>query len=334
MSSIHCQIEAIAFGGDGVAHLPKTIFIPFTAPGDHIEARITEEKPRFARGEMTKLIQAGPDRTTPRCPYYGRCGGCQLQHLSYEAQLKAKKQFIIDSLQRIAGQSPEVEIIGATQQWEYRRHITLHTDGKNIGFYAKDNKTLLDIDQCPLYGTPFEKRAGRQMKSAHVELLGLQLEASSEAFVQAHSEMAQKLYQALVLLASNFPAALDLYCGIGSTTLLLARQGLQVHGVDTNQSAITLAQKNAQLNGLKATFSCSDAAKALPTKAPLVICNPPRTGLHFYGPFPDDILYISCMPPTLARDISRLKGYKIQSVQAFDLFPQTTHVETLIHLRK
>lgn len=334
MTTVNCQIATIAFGGDGVAHLPKTLFIPFTAPGDHIEAEIIQEKPRFMRGEMVSLIEAGPQRTSPRCPYYGRCGGCQLQHLTYPAQLEAKKQFVIDALKRIGGHSVEVEMVGAEQQWEYRRHITLHTDGEKIGFYAKDNKTLVDIDQCPLYGAPFKKRAGRQMKETSLSCLGMELEATPEAFVQAHPEMMEKLYRAILAIASPFPAVLDLYCGIGAITLLLARQGLHVHGVDTNQRAISLAHQNAKHNGLRATFSCMDAAKALPTQAPLVICNPPRTGLHFYASFPDDILYISCMPSTLARDIARLKGYTIASVQAFDLFPQTTHVETLVHLRK
>ncbi|KPK03135.1 MAG: hypothetical protein AMS20_11390, partial [Gemmatimonas sp. SG8_28] len=98
-------IRAIAAGGDGVGTLDdgKTVFVPRSAPGDTAEIAIVEHRARFARGRLVALLERGPERTEPDCPHYveDECGGCQLQHLDYPAQLAAKRRVVGDALRRI-----------------------------------------------------------------------------------------------------------------------------------------------------------------------------------------------------------------------------------------
>jgi tRNA/tmRNA/rRNA uracil-C5-methylase (TrmA/RlmC/RlmD family) len=89
--TVEVGIERIAYGGDGVGHADGlVVFVPRTAPGDRVRTRIVERHPRYARGRLEAVVDAGPARVSPGCPVYGACGGCQLQHLDREAQLESK----------------------------------------------------------------------------------------------------------------------------------------------------------------------------------------------------------------------------------------------------
>jgi len=151
------QIDTLAFGGYGVLrHNNFVIFVPFTAPGDRITCRIVDKKKRYAFGVVEEYLQKGPSHTTPGCPYYGECGGCQLQHLTYEAQLDYKQTSVKDAFSRIGslGDVP-LEILPAEMQWQYRRHVTLHFKQVDkickLGYIAIDHKSLLSITHCPIF---------------------------------------------------------------------------------------------------------------------------------------------------------------------------------------
>src|ERR1700709_2643464 len=93
----HCQLTIIdiAFGGEGVGRLDDfVIFVPFVLIGEEVEAEVTELKKRFARARLIKVLRASPDRAQPLCPYFGECGGCQYQHMSYDVQLSVKQKQI------------------------------------------------------------------------------------------------------------------------------------------------------------------------------------------------------------------------------------------------
>jgi 23S rRNA (uracil1939-C5)-methyltransferase len=135
---------------------------------------------------------------------------------------------------------------------------------------------------------------------------------------------------------------------IGITSLLLARQNIKTIGIEWNSAAILLAQQNQHLNGLEnlISFHAEPAEKALQRLKnepfDLVIVNPPRTGLSpeardaLIALAPPRILYVSCMPSTLARDIALLTphGYVVENMSGWDMFPQTAHVETMIAIKK
>lgn len=152
------EIASIAAGGDGVGRTEGiVVFVPRTAPGDIARVRIARAK-RFARGQLLSLEATSPARVDPPCPHYttDRCGGCQLQHLAYDAQLAAKSVIIGDALRRIGRRDvadPVVEPSDAT--WRYRRKLTLHVRRTREGWVAglhpfDDPAAVFDLADCPI----------------------------------------------------------------------------------------------------------------------------------------------------------------------------------------
>ena len=123
-------ITAVAAGGDGVGRMRdgRVVFVPRTAPGDQVELEGVTVKARYAHALPGHLRSAGPDRVEAACPHYDRdrCGGCQLQHLSYDAQLRVKRAIVGDALRRIAKLDlPDPEVVEAVEEWRYRAKLTL-----------------------------------------------------------------------------------------------------------------------------------------------------------------------------------------------------------------
>lgn len=172
---------------------------------------------------------------------------------------------------------------------------------------------------------------------------------SPYTFIQTHPEQSHNIYRDTIQLASNVKGnILDLYCGIGITSLLLAKKAQRVLGIEYNHQSINLAKKNALCNLItNVHFIASDVKSGLSKwlreeKPELVLLNPPRGGLdmevtkQLIEGHQERLLYISCMPPTLARDTALLckAGYKLKTCRIYDMFPQTSHVETLVELTK
>ncbi len=142
MREIRVKIEKLAFGGAGFGHLNgKACFIPFTAPGDEVRARVTSEKGSYLEAELLELLVSSPDRITPRCPVFSQCGGCSLQHLAYTKQLSAKEDLFAEQLWRFARVERDIisPIMGAENPWGYRTRVQIkvHWSGElhQIGFY-------------------------------------------------------------------------------------------------------------------------------------------------------------------------------------------------------
>jgi len=131
----------------------RTIFVPYTLPGEHITARVVQDKKRFAYAEAIKIDKPSPDRVEPPCPHFGpgQCGGCQWQHIDYEKQLAHKRAVVGDQLVRIGKfKKPVVHpTIPSPTPWEYRAYMTytLTSDGVP-GLYSTDNNTIIPIETC------------------------------------------------------------------------------------------------------------------------------------------------------------------------------------------
>lgn len=182
-------------------------------------------------------------------------------------------------------------------------------------------------------------------------LCGLTFRLSPRSFYQVNHDQAQQLYEAAVELAAltGTETAVDLYCGTGTISLVLARKAGRVIGVEIIDQAVADARENARRNGMtNAEFRCADASQAAAQLAAegirpdVIVVDPPRKGLDetvidaMAQMAPDRIVYISCDPATLARDAARLNhhGYRLTTAQAFDMFPKCAHVETLVQLRR
>ena len=182
-------------------------------------------------------------------------------------------------------------------------------------------------------------------------LCGLNFRLSPRSFYQVNHHQAQRLYEAAIAQAgiTKEDLVLDLYCGVGTITLAMAKAAGKVIGVEVIEQAVRDAEDNARRNNIdNAEFFCGDAGKAaleLEAKGirpDVIVVDPPRKGLNadtieaLHRMSPRRIVYVSCDPATLARDVALLKdrGYTLQSAQAADLFPRCAHVESIVCLTR
>jgi 23S rRNA (uracil1939-C5)-methyltransferase len=166
-SSVDLEIEKLVYGGDGLGRLPAdaagrrmAVFVPFTLPGERVEAAVEAAKGTFARGELQRVLVASPQRELPRCPYFGRCGGCHLQHGSYELQVASKIDVLRETLSRAVGlPALEIDALNASP-WRYRNRIRLHVGrqaGFRLGYLERRSHQLLRVEQCPIAGEMLEQ---------------------------------------------------------------------------------------------------------------------------------------------------------------------------------
>ena len=406
MSSVEVTIESIAGGGDGVARSDGVVvFIPRTAPGDRARVRLDLRK-RFARGILEEVLVPSDSRVQALCYHYrvDRCGGCQLQHMTYESQLEAKRAIIRDSLTRIGKRqmenSPEIE--ASEKQWRYRRKLTLAmrrgADGQwAIGLHPFDDPgAVFQLSDCPItdervmniwreimearhyFPRANELRASVRLiseddvsvvmeggdrwpaKSAFLNevpsitalwwkpenkarsLVGERKRAGATAsFAQINAEVGKALREYVFDKAKGHrpETVVDAYAGTGSTAVPLAQDGIRVVAIEADGEA---ADHCARLlpEGSRAIAARVEDAIADVLPADVVLINPPRVGiddkvskiLESIASPPRAIIYTSCDPGTLARDLARMPRYRIESIRAFDMFPQTAHVETVCEL--
>ena len=203
----------------------------------------------------------------------------------------------------------------------------------------KKGNTILDDEFIPLYGPGYIEDT----------LCGLNFRLSPRSFYQVNHHQAQRLYQAAIEQAgiTKSDTVLDLYCGVGTITLAMAAAAGKVIGVEVIPQAVEDARDNAQRNGIEnAEFFCGDAGQAAleleknGVKADVAVVDPPRKGLNadtieaLARMAPRRIVYVSCDPATLARDVALLKqrGYRLQNAMACDLFPKCAHIESIVCL--
>ena len=236
--------------------------------------------------------------------------------------------------------------------------------GAESGFTVRISKStaevmvILDNENCP---EQIISRLSELADSAYINeklvfgkeyitesLLGIEYAISPTSFFQVNPLQAEKMFSHVLELAelSGVKNVLDLYCGTGAISLILARNAHSVLGIEYSQSAIDDANKNALANGINnARFICGDVEKeasAFDAEAfELIVLDPPRAGCatelltEILRLTPNKIIYVSCDPATLARDLAVLLAeYEINSVSPYDMFPRTGHVETVVLLSK
>ncbi|MDO4960944.1 MAG: 23S rRNA (uracil(1939)-C(5))-methyltransferase RlmD [Eubacteriales bacterium] len=435
-----------------------TWFVKDAVIGDHILAAATKVKKNYGFARLVKVIEPSASRTTPACPLARSCGGCQLQQLEYDSQLKFKESKVLNDLKRIGGFTDAgaffEPIIGMQQPFRYRNKavypIGRNKEGRIIaGFYAGRTHSIIACEDC-LLGfeenrivlstiikfmgdndiEPYNENTGSgvvrhvlirkglhtgelmvcivinagKLKNADVlcgrlremlpSLKSFTLSVNRErtnvimgtriinvygpgyiedlihdrdgsqvrfrisplSFFQVNSEQMEKLYGTALEFAglTGNERVWDLYCGVGTISLFLARHAKKVYGVEIIPEAIDNARENAELNSIdNAEFFVGKAEEVLPEwyskeyrktgeKIDVIVVDPPRKGCDenclktMVSIAPKRIVYVSCDPATLARDLKYLcsEGYRIETVRPVDMFPQTVHVETVCLLSK
>ena len=166
MKKVQVEIESVAFKGYGVARVQgKVVFVPYTAAGDKVRIEVVDEKKEYSIGRVVEIIEPSPGRVVPRCPYFGRCGGCQWQHIDYSTQGELKKEILQDLLQRLGRlrEIPSIRIMPSSKPYDYRIRIQLKVKGKVIGYYQERTHRIVEIDRCPI-SHPLVNQIIRELK--------------------------------------------------------------------------------------------------------------------------------------------------------------------------
>ena len=353
------EIEDIAFGGKGVARdQGKAVFVPYTIEREVVSAEIVREKKQFAEAELVDVKESSPNRVAPQCPYFGRCGGCAYQHIDYQHQLEIKWRQVRDALQRIGKLKdvPMRPIIPSPRQYVYRNRITVHALDGVIGFFRRDSHRLIDVECCPISRDEVNQALAKLREQKHVRDGHYTLRAGSEPriFSQVNDEVAQALRDLIVgLVPPNQDLLIDAYCGAGFFAKALLDKFERVIGIDWDRFAIAAAKINASeketyiAGDVEGELTRSDRFVALEgetlrvesRRSMTLIIDPPATGLSegvraaIMDLAPETLIYVSCNPPTLARDLKNLREkFAIESVTPLDMFPQTAEIEVVVHL--
>ena len=286
---VEVTTERLAYGGDAVARVEGlAVFIPLAAPGERLRVRVVERRKNFARAAIEEIIAASPTRREPACQHFGECGGCQLQHLNYDAQLEAKAGFVRDALTRVGRIDWPHEIrVRHSSEFGYRTRAQIKlgrlTRGEEharaIGFNRAGSHSICDVRSCPILApelndalqslrssigddlSEVEMAAGESGVSFEPALPGLDSGAvernvrgaiyrfSPATFFQVNSLLLDDLIEeALGEKAGEL--AIDLYAGVGLFTIQLARRFRKVIGVESAGGATTFARDNIRANGL------------------------------------------------------------------------------------
>jgi 23S rRNA (uracil1939-C5)-methyltransferase len=373
------EITGLASGGEAVgrqvggAHDGRATFVGFAAPGERVRVRLVREKGRVAWAELVAVERAAPDRVTPPCPLFGRCGGCQWQHVPRETQLEAKRRIV----ERALGVSVErVEAVGPEYGYRDRARLVV---GKGppgrrpVGFRAWRSRAIVDVPACPLLGREVAEVLPRVRQEARacapgaevalqagrdgvaVRVGGRQpgpgaetvdvgepgsppLRVPAGAFAQVGAAANLALVRAVLEAVGPAPGrVLELYAGSGNFTRHLVASATEVLASDADPAAVARGRQQVPAARWLDRPPRPGGAAAADT----VVVDPPREGLDaahlaLAGEARRRLVYVSCDPQTLGRDVRRLGegGLRLDRVVALDLMPQTFHVEVVATLMR
>ena len=379
---VEVEIGAIAHGGHFVArHNGQVIFVRHAITGETCKIKITAVNSKIAHADVIEVLTASADRITPPCKYAGVCGGCDFQHISIAAQLKFKRDIILEQFLRIGkidliadGFDFQVQQLAPTDglHWRTRMDFAVSPSGK-IGFYGARSNQVVEIDDCAIADERMKvsELVGRSWKSdARVEVAvsstseisvmrsgrsisgptqlteqvgGNSFRISPVAFWQSHRNAPTTLVKAamvqLGMKAGDWVC--DLYSGVGlfGAEILqqVGKQGV-VNLIESDKTAVADARKIfAKHENVNIYAGLVDQQLSQVKRADLILLDPPRTGAgesvikQMVKLRPRKIVYVACDPAALARDAKYLQesGYKLDHIEAFDLFPMTQHMECL-----
>ncbi len=358
------RIQDLARGGAGVARdeSGRVIFVPYTAPGDLVRVEVVEERKNYAQGRLLEVLEPSPVRVQPACPVFGRCGGCQWQHLPYELQWKTKASGVRHALSRtqIELEAARWEEFPAERIWEYRNRVQVRGFGQQMGFFEPGTKNLVPVDRCAIARPEINARwsaireeGSRKEAPYKVEIEVLEDGSVRQAwnakhaalgFRQIHDEQNARLKAWVAGALTPGRVLYDLFGGSGNLSSGLSGKMTRIHCVDFSAPEASSRPEQGY------HFHRGDVSRWISRQQGTgeeasAIIDPPREGLgQSFGAIADglerlgvgELVAVGCDPDSWARDLSRFRrrGWTLERAAVFDLFPQTSHVESVARLTR
>ncbi|GBU24323.1 ribosomal RNA large subunit methyltransferase [Fibrobacteria bacterium R8-3-H12] len=329
-------------------------FVEGALPNELAEIKITEQKKDFSKAIATKILEPHKKRRIPPCKYYGKCGGCNAQHVEFKGQIELLKQIILDLFARTAKINlPQNFEIHQGKEWAYRHRAQVFaTKNKNIpwGFRERAANNAVPIEECLVLSQNLNEKLkeNSNLKKRYLfdnkseEFLGKHIYADESVFFQSNLELLPKLIDEIQKAAGKGELLLDIFSGVGLFSAFLQDKFERVIAVEQNPLCQKFAEKNL---GKNCEFHSMNAEEWFNNNISLIsksciLIDPPREGMsdelcgHLCKNKIRKLIYASCNPATLARDTRKLlnAGYNLESIQGFAFYPQTFHLEMLILL--
>ncbi|MBE6161300.1 MAG: class I SAM-dependent RNA methyltransferase [Firmicutes bacterium] len=393
------KIERLDDFGRGIGYInDKVTFISGAIPGEEVECEIIKESKKYNEAKLFKIIKESDKRIISKCKYYKECGGCHLQHLSYEDSIEFKKNKLKNIFNKNKISINDIDIIKNNFNYNYRNKIELKVKDGKIGFYENKSHNIVSIDECivakkcinsiitALKKCDLEKANITIRANYNEEILlivdtndkfnyenliknnkivgiilndkliygedyftevinDLYFKVSYNSFFQINEYICSKLFEIIDSNIDNNSNVLDLYCGVGTLSLVASKKANKVYGIEIVENAILNAITNAKINKRdNLYFMCGDVPKLIDKiddNIDIIIVDPPRAGLDkktidtIIKNNPKKIIYVSCDPQTLVRDLKILEEYyDIKKATALDMFSYTYHCESITILER
>jgi 23S rRNA (uracil1939-C5)-methyltransferase len=359
-------IEKLVAGGDGLGFRDgKAVFVPGVLPGERVSVEIVESRTDFSRAVLRGIVSPSPGRREPACALAGVCGGCNWLHMDYETQLEQKKAIALETLRRTGGISLETIDIEPGAPLGYRSRLQVHRgDDGALGFMGLRSHSVVPVERCPVaeptagrvfsappavgadrftvfgYAGSFACEGAPGAEEAAVEVSGARLVFSVRCFFQSNVPVLERLVAFLMGELGEAAwrgRAADLYCGVGVFGVHLAGTFDGVTAVESDKLSIQYAKRNIPRGKNKFYATPLEnwvrmKESGVPFSA--VVVDPPRTGLarkvreYLAASRPPVLVYVSCNPVTLSRDLVSLsESFTLKRLKLFDFYPQTSHIE-------
>ena len=361
------EIEKLDHYGRGITKInDKICFVENALPEEFVEIEIIKETKKYILATTTKIIKQSKDRVVPSCTYSNVCGGCHLAHLSFKKENEFKEQKVIEILEKFAKiKDITIKNIIYDKPYHYRNKITLHQKENKIGLYVKKTNTIIPIKNCLLVTEKLDDEIKKVLPSKEENIIlrignktgeilnqnskketiishigNKKYQVSKQSFFQVNNIITEKLYDEIKSIVKNRNSknVLDLYCGTGTIGIYISDIVDKVLGIESCKEAVEDANSNKELNNItNCTYKqgkVEDLTKEITKEYDTAIIDPPRSGLHknviekLLEITPNTLIYVSCDPVTLARDLNLLKDkYEIEYIRPYNMFPRTYHVE-------
>ena len=360
------KITSLDHFGRGITRdLNKITFVKNALVDEIVDIKITKECKKYNEAIINSIIKPSDKRRNAMCKYYDVCEGCNIMHLEYSEQLKFKKEKVENILKKYANLDVNVTI-EPSNEFNYRNKITLHNKNGKLGYINNDD--IIEIDDCLIAKESINKYLKQVNNFNDKELVircnekeevisnvnnGYIIENINEykfridinSFFQVNNYICSKVFDYIKENIDNVNVALDLYSGVSTLGILISSKSNKVYSIEENKYSHLNAIENLKLNNIKNIIllngKVEDEISKIKEKVDLIITDPPRSGMDKFtidtilNMKPNKIVYMSCDPMSLARDLKLLNDdYNLEKMKLFDMFANTYHIETVMILEK